>query len=57
VWITAIAVAVLYAGLGVSTILVLRGMSRRSREQAEVDDSEVPYGPDTEVPRPEVPVG
>jgi cytochrome bd ubiquinol oxidase subunit I len=57
VWITAIAVAVLYAGLGVTTILVLRGMSRRSREQAEVDDSEVPYGPDTEVPRPEVPVG
>jgi cytochrome bd ubiquinol oxidase subunit I len=57
VWITAIAVAVLYAGLGVTTILVLRGMSRRSREQAELDDSEVPYGPDTEVPRPEVPVG
>jgi cytochrome d ubiquinol oxidase subunit I len=57
VWVTTIAVALLYAGLGVTTILVLRGMSRRGREEGEVGDTEVPYGPDVEVPGPEVPVG
>jgi cytochrome d ubiquinol oxidase subunit I len=57
VWVTTIAVVLLYAGLGVTTILALRGMSRRGREEGEVADAEVPYGPDVEVPGPEVPVG
>jgi cytochrome d ubiquinol oxidase subunit I len=58
VWITTIAIVLLYTGLGVTTILILRGMSRRSREVGEVGDAEVPYGPDVEVPHaePEVPV-
>ncbi len=45
VWITFLVVAALYLGLGVTTILVLRGMSRRWREAKEADESEVPYGP------------
>ena len=57
VWITTIAVALLYAGLGITLVLVLRGMSRRSRRGAEPDDAEVPYGPDLDVQEPEVPVG
>jgi cytochrome d ubiquinol oxidase subunit I len=56
VWITTIAIVVLYTGLGVTTILILRGMSRRSREVGEVGDAEVPYGPDVEIPEPPVPV-
>ena len=57
VWITTVAVALLYAGLGATTVLVLRGMSRRSRGGGEVAEAEVPYGPDVEIPGPEVPVG
>ena len=57
VWITTVLVALLYAGLGITLVLVLRGMSRRSRRGAEVDDADVPYGPDVDVPEPEVPVG
>jgi cytochrome bd ubiquinol oxidase subunit I len=45
VWITFIAVALLYAGLGTTLILVLRGMSRRAREQPALEESAVPYGP------------
>jgi cytochrome d ubiquinol oxidase subunit I len=49
VWITFLAVIVIYATVGVTTILVLRAMSRRFREQAEgaddPGDSDVPYGP------------
>jgi cytochrome d ubiquinol oxidase subunit I len=47
VWITFLLVAALYTGLGVTTILVLRGMSRRYREQSGggEDDTDVPYGP------------
>jgi cytochrome bd ubiquinol oxidase subunit I len=57
VWITTVVIALLYAGLGVTTILVLRGMSRRAREAADVKDADVPYGPDIEIPEPPVPVG
>jgi cytochrome bd ubiquinol oxidase subunit I len=57
VWITTIGVMLLYVGLGVTTVLVLRLMSRRSREAGEVAESDVPYGPDVEIPEPEVPVG
>jgi cytochrome bd ubiquinol oxidase subunit I len=50
VWITFVAVLLLYIGVGVTTILVLRGMSRRFREReateaGEFDESDVPYGP------------
>jgi cytochrome d ubiquinol oxidase subunit I len=45
VWITFIAVFVLYVALGVTTILVLRGMSRRFRRAGGFVDSDTPYGP------------
>ena len=45
VWVTFVLVLCLYAGLGVTAILVLRGMSRRFRAGQEVEDSGVPYGP------------
>ncbi|HET9779528.1 MAG TPA: cytochrome ubiquinol oxidase subunit I, partial [Propionibacteriaceae bacterium] len=45
VWITFIAVALLYAGLGTTLILVLRGMSRRARAQPALEEASVPYGP------------
>ena len=51
VWVTFILVVALYLGLGVTTILVLRNMSRRFRRN-DVDDHDVPYGP-----RPPVPAG
>ena len=36
VWITFIVVAILYLGLGITTILVLRGMSRRARARGRI---------------------
>jgi cytochrome d ubiquinol oxidase subunit I len=45
VWITFLAVVVLYTVVGVSTVLVLRGMSRRFRRTGELAEHEVPYGP------------
>jgi cytochrome d ubiquinol oxidase subunit I len=57
VWITTVLVGLLYAGLGVTTVLVLRLMSRRGRDEGEIDDADVPYGPDVEIREPEVPVG
>ena len=63
VWITFVLVTLLYAGLGVTTILVLRLMSRRFRAQPRFDESDAPYGP-SDIPggpevtaEPEVPVG
>jgi cytochrome d ubiquinol oxidase subunit I len=44
VWITAIVIAVLYVALAVTTVLILRAMSRRFRSR-EVADADVPYGP------------
>jgi cytochrome d ubiquinol oxidase subunit I len=44
VWITFVAVVLLYVGVAVTTILVLRGMSRRFREGGAPDE-DVPYGP------------
>jgi cytochrome d ubiquinol oxidase subunit I len=44
VWITFVGVVILYAVVGVTTILVLRGMSRRWR-QGELSEHDVPYGP------------
>ena len=45
VWVTFVLVTCLYLGLGVTTILVLRGMSRRFRRNEAFDDSDAPYGP------------
>jgi cytochrome d ubiquinol oxidase subunit I len=45
IWITFIGVVVLYVGLGVTTVLVLRQMSRRFREGDRTGDADVPYGP------------
>jgi cytochrome d ubiquinol oxidase subunit I len=56
VWLTFVGVVILYLGLGVTTILVLRGMSRRFREQLGSDDDAVPYGPRESSDKAEVPV-
>jgi cytochrome d ubiquinol oxidase subunit I len=45
VWITFVAVVVLYVAVGVTTILVLRGMSRRFRRAEGFIDHDTPYGP------------
>jgi cytochrome d ubiquinol oxidase subunit I len=45
IWITFIGVVVLYVGLGVTTVLVLRQMSRRFREGDRTGEADVPYGP------------
>jgi cytochrome d ubiquinol oxidase subunit I len=45
VWITFLAVVVLYTVVGITTILVLRGMSRRFRRTERLNEHEVPYGP------------
>jgi cytochrome d ubiquinol oxidase subunit I len=52
VWITFIVVTVLYLGLGVTTVLILRKMSRRFRE-CGVAEQDVPYGPSAPPPVPE----
>jgi len=44
VWITFILVTILYLGLAVTTVLILRLMSKRFRER-ELDEQDVPYGP------------
>jgi cytochrome d ubiquinol oxidase subunit I len=45
VWIMFIAVVILYALLGTTTILVLRTMSRRFRRARSFTDLDTPYGP------------
>jgi cytochrome bd ubiquinol oxidase subunit I len=45
VWITFFAVVILYAFVGATTILVLRGMSRRFRRAGGFTDLDTPYGP------------
>ncbi|GAA4746068.1 cytochrome ubiquinol oxidase subunit I [Nocardioides endophyticus] len=45
IWVTFIGVVLLYVGLGVTTVLVLRMMSRRYREGSRVTEGDVPYGP------------
>jgi cytochrome bd ubiquinol oxidase subunit I len=57
IWITFVGVVILYVALGVTTILVLRGMSRRSRRQRGSDQLDVPYGPSEPSDEPVVPVG
>ena len=48
VWITFLLVVALYIGIGVTTVLILRQMSRRFRER-ELADDDVPYGPRTPI--------
>jgi cytochrome d ubiquinol oxidase subunit I len=45
VWIMFIAVVILYAAVGTTTILVLRRMSRRFRRGGGFTDLDTPYGP------------
>jgi len=45
IWFAFAGVLLLYTGLGAAAILVIRGMSRRWREQGESGESETPYGP------------
>jgi len=45
VWATFVAVVVVYLVVGVGTVRVLRGMSRRYREAEEFTDHDTPYGP------------
>src|SRR4051812_6547488 len=47
VWITFLAVVALYLGLGTTTILVLRAMSRRFRQGDAAAEQAAPYGPRT----------
>jgi cytochrome d ubiquinol oxidase subunit I len=54
VWITFILIALLYVGLAVTTVLILRQMSRRFRAR-DVGDHDVPYGPSTPIAEPETP--
>ena len=49
VWVTFSIVLVLYAALGTATVLILRRMARRWREEGE-DSVGVPYGPPSEPP-------
>jgi cytochrome bd ubiquinol oxidase subunit I len=57
IWVTFVGVLILYVGLGVTTVLVLRGMSRRARRQEVSDERDAPYGPVEPSDKPEVPVG
>jgi len=50
--ITLAAIVLLYVALGTATVVVLRAMSRRWRE-AEIPDTDVPYGPRPPAPSPE----
>ena len=45
VWISFCAVVVLYLAVGITTILVLRAMSRRFRRAGGFTDHEAPYAP------------
>lgn len=57
IWITFLGVTILYVALGITTVLVLRGMSRRFRAQEEQDqEGDVPYGPRSDPPGPDSPV-
>jgi cytochrome bd ubiquinol oxidase subunit I len=60
VWLTFLVVLGVYLGLGITTILILRSMSRRWRTGADLPESEAPYGPRQALAGaepPEVPVG
>ncbi|MCW0214263.1 MAG: cytochrome ubiquinol oxidase subunit I [Pseudonocardia sp.] len=52
VWISFAAIVVLYVAVGVTTILVLRGMSRRFRRAGGFTDHDAPYAPGPPVQAP-----
>jgi cytochrome d ubiquinol oxidase subunit I len=56
VWVTFVAILVLYVVLGATLVITLRAMARRWRATGEADDDDVPYGPDSTGP-PAVPAG
>ncbi|MCZ7531034.1 MAG: cytochrome ubiquinol oxidase subunit I [Acidimicrobiia bacterium] len=45
VWMTFLVILGVYAVVGVTTVLVLRGMARRWRENEALAEHQVPYGP------------
>ena len=49
IWTSLSVIIVLYAGLAVAAVLVIRAMTRRWRE-GDLDDSAIPYGPREPVP-------
>jgi cytochrome d ubiquinol oxidase subunit I len=51
VWVMTVLVTLLYIGLGVTTVLILRRMSKRFRVREGPDD-DVPYGPSGPAPAP-----
>jgi cytochrome d ubiquinol oxidase subunit I len=53
VWITFVVVVVIYLALATTVVLVLRSMSRRFRGQADLVDTDVPYGPRELLEEPE----
>jgi len=57
VWLTFIAVTLLYAALGITLIMALRAMSRRARDRDRFEDSDTPYGPREPAEGPEVRTG
>jgi cytochrome d ubiquinol oxidase subunit I len=57
IWVTFVLVTLLYIGLGITTILVLRQMSRRFRRGDGFNESEVPYGPSEPTEKAKEPVG
>lgn len=57
VWVTFLVILGVYAVVGVTTILVLRGMSRRWREAEGISEQDVPYGPSEPIAPSREPVG
>ncbi|HKE71782.1 MAG TPA: cytochrome ubiquinol oxidase subunit I, partial [Nocardioidaceae bacterium] len=45
IWVMTVAVVLLYLALGITTIVVLRGMARRYRRAGGFTDHDTPYGP------------
>jgi cytochrome bd ubiquinol oxidase subunit I len=54
IWVTFAIVFLLYTLLGVATVVTLRALARRWREEAADDEADVPYGPSGDLP-PAVP--
>jgi cytochrome d ubiquinol oxidase subunit I len=50
VWITFLVIALLYVGLAITTVLILRRLSRRFERQ-EVAEHDIPYGPSRPPPQ------
>jgi cytochrome d ubiquinol oxidase subunit I len=54
VWLSFIVIALVYLAVGITTVLVLRAMSRRFRRAGGFVDHDAPYAP-SEPPTPSVP--